>query len=634
MIKLLFILPKEEDKELAIRTFREHSLVSRLNKEYEEEFAATYVSTLEPEQYMIAIKEADVVIARGATAMNIKRLAPGASVTEIPFSSSDIVPTVSKIIQENGNISIGLVSSFNMAYNVIDIADFFKVTLKQYIFEVNTPEEIAKLVKRARMQGCKAIVGGIDACDYARMIGLPAYDLPMGRSSIWQAISMAKHDAVNKNKERTKTLQFRTVLNYTREGIIAVDSNDVITIVNSAAERILGVSAGEMIGRSARKSLEVTKLKGAIESKELFDQILSGENWNLNVSKICSVLHGQFLGYVYVFQDVADLQETEIDIRRQVSDRGHTAKYSFTNIIGQSRPLQNAIEIAKLYAKSDADILISGDSGTGKELFAQSMHRASGRANGPFIAVNCAALPGNLIGSELFGYSEGAFTGAMRGGKAGIFELAHTGTVFLDEISELPLEFQGQLLRVFQEREIIRIGSGKVTPVDVRIICASNRPLLEMIQAGKFREDLYYRLSVLNLRIPSIKERRDDIIELVEYYLSVFAAKYSKPIPLVPKEVSDIFLEQEWNGNVREIRNICERLIVLHHDEVISKDEAYRTMQLQLNGHENEKITDADRDMILATLEKCRGNKTAVAKALGINRTTLWRKMKSYGISL
>lgn len=276
------------------------------------------------------------------------------------------------------------------------------------------------------------------------------------------------------------------------------------------------------------------------------------------------------------------------------------------------------------------------ESGTGKELFSQSIHNASERHGQPFVAVNCAAIPENLLESELFGYSSGAFTGASKEGKPGLFELAHNGTIFLDEISEMPLALQSRLLRVIQEREIMRIGHDKVIPINVRVIAASNRNLYDQVCKGQFREDLYYRLDVLALTIPPLRERGSDISLLARAFLTEFGiAQNRKPLNLTPAAAH--YLEQQpWQGNIRELRNFCERLSVLcSNQDCIDADELpaflpdtiTTTHFIQSHSVFSPSIS-GEQARILNALATADGNKTAAAQALGISRVTLWRQLK------
>lgn len=239
--------------------------------------------------------------------------------------------------------------------------------------------------------------------------------------------------------------------------------------------------------------------------------------------------------------------------------RGHIAKHYFDDIIHESEVVKRTIDIAKSYSDVDSNILIIGETGTGKEMYSQSIHNHSSRKNKPFVAINCAALPESLLESELFGYAEGAFTGAMKGGKQGIFELAHQGTLFLDEIGEISPSLQSRLLRVLQEREVMRIGDDKVIPVDVRIIAATNKNLLEMVKNNEFREDLYYRLSVLDLHLPSLREYKDDIPLLVHHFVRSFTK--NEPVQITD-EAMERLKQEQWEGNIRQLQNFCELMLV------------------------------------------------------------------------
>ena len=284
------------------------------------------------------------------------------------------------------------------------------------------------------------------------------------------------------------------------------------------------------------------------------------------------------MGYMIVFDDIATLQQTEQKIRKKISRKPLTANYTFDDIIGSSESIQQTILQAKKYSQSNASVLIQGESGTGKELFAQSIHQSSNRSFNSFVALNCAAIPESLLDSELFGYEEGSFTGAQKGGKPGRFELAHGGTIFLDEISELPLHLQTRLLRVLQEKEIMRIGGDQVVPVDVRIIAASNKDLLECVKDGTFREDLYYRLNVLQLFIPPLRQRKKDIIELFRYFIR----KEERLNQALSDQDLLIFEQNDWKGNIRELENFAERFIVLCQDEIRSHDRITKLLQSSL----------------------------------------------------
>jgi PAS domain S-box-containing protein len=319
---------------------------------------------------------------------------------------------------------------------------------------------------------------------------------------------------------------------------------------------------------------------------------------------------------------------------------GSTARFRFADIITCNPQMKETVEVARMAARSSSSVLIEGESGTGKELFAQAIHNASQRSAGAFVAVNCGAIPRELIASELFGYSEGAFTGAKKGGNPGKFELADGGTLFLDEIGDMPLEQQVALLRVIQEKSISRIGSNQVIPVDVRIICATNKNLLELMQTGRFRQDLYYRLNVINLRILPLRERKEDIPLLFEHFLQQMNQEVSQ---LSQKDFIERLLSYDWPGNVRELQNTVERIVHLEHNMPDHSWPSRIGQDLVLPAHQNtgndlsiqqaharykNERLEQQRRLIIRLLELNQGNVSKVAKEMGISRSTLYRKMK------
>ena len=286
------------------------------------------------------------------------------------------------------------------------------------------------------------------------------------------------------------------------------------------------------------------------------------------------------------------------------------------------------------FSRVDSNVLIVGETGTGKELISQSCHNASLRKHGPFVAVNCAALPESLLESELFGYVEGAFTGAAKGGKPGLFELAHKGTIFLDEISEIPLKLQGRLLRVLQEREIMRLGHDRMIPIDVRVISATNQDLKRLAAEGKFRLDLLYRLDVLQIEVSPLRDRKEDIIELAFHFIKYFSRKCRKNVHKMSSEAQDLLRSYAWPGNVRELCNICERLVVLSDSENILATDVARVLkptdplpQATSPPKATAEPKKLNWSQVEETLRLTDGNKAQAAKLLGISRTTLWRKL-------
>lgn len=378
-------------------------------------------------------------------------------------------------------------------------------------------------------------------------------------------VQLGRNLAISVNNERRLKQELASILDAVHEGIIGMDEQGRITVFNEDAEKILKLSAKNCIGKAFSEVIPDFNVQEVFRSHaEVLDQVLETRNLHLLITKIPMMLDGQFMGAVVTFQDVTKVQRVEQEIRKKSIHLGLTTKYSFHSIIGVSSAIALAKQTAMKLSKSNFTVLITGENGTGKEVFAQSIHRASLRKEGPFVPVNFAGLTESLAESELFGYEEGAFTGARKGGKMGLFELAHNGTIFLDEIGDAPLSIQASLLRVLQERQVMRIGGNRVIPINVRVIAATNRNLLDMVRKGTFREDLYYRLNVLPLHIPCLRERREDFFILIDYFLK------SKNKELVfSEEARNILLHYNWPGNIRELENFINYLMVIVEDNQV-----------------------------------------------------------------
>lgn len=361
------------------------------------------------------------------------------------------------------------------------------------------------------------------------------------------------------NKIRTK---FETVIDTVHDGIIAIDSCEKISVFNPVAEKLFNIKSEQALGYAINQ-ITNTKLIDILDEKNKIKESLVKINQHHLIVNI-AYMHPENpeFGRIYIFKDVSEIRRLEESVRRKLIQEQKVAKYTFSQVIGQSTVIQQMLNIAEKMALSNSTILIQGESGTGKEIIAQGIHNASPRSSGPFIAVNFAALTENLLESELFGYVEGAFTGAMRGGAPGLFEEAHKGTIFLDEIGDAPLAFQVKLLRVLQEQQIRRVGSSKVIPIDVRVIVATNRDLKELIKKSAFRQDLYYRLNVLPIKVPPLRERGKDILLLAKaFYQNHTHESNDYEAERYFKKVSSCFLAYSWPGNIRELQNVVEYLV-------------------------------------------------------------------------
>ncbi len=325
----------------------------------------------------------------------------------------------------------------------------------------------------------------------------------------------------------------------------------------------------------------------------------------------------------------------KVSLKRRIAilEKSVTEKFSFNSITGNSEAIKKAKDVAIKVSQTDTPVLLLGETGTGKELFAQAMHYSSSRNNHSFVAVNCSAIARELLESEMFGYKAGAFTGAVKN-KKGLFEEAHLGTLFLDEVGELDLALQAKFLRVLETNDFIKPGDTKPTKVNVRIIAATNRDLSSEIEKGNFRADLYYRISVVKLELPSLKERRDDLIHLAEYFIQHFSKKLGKNIKNVTKAFWESIMQYDFPGNIRELKNVIERAIILADGEILTENSLPKEFFKgdKHSGAEVLILEDVEKNHILKVFESVNGNKTKTAEILGIGLTTLYRKLQSYGV--
>lgn len=471
--------------------------------------------------------------------------------------------------------------------------------------------------------------------------------------------------------EAKHSLFYRAAISYSHDGIICVDRDGTVHVFNPKAAEVLGVTVDSALGKKLVSFNPTAGLARVLEQREIeIEDVISINGRRVAANRAPIFVNGDLVGAISTFQDVTQLQQYEKTIRKRLREGAFKAKVSMEDIVAESELTREAIRYAWQCGQVDATVLITGESGTGKEMFAQGIHNASLRSKGPFVAVNCAALPETLLESELFGYDEGAFTGAQRGGKEGLFEMAHGGTLFLDEIGEIPISFQTRLLRVLQEHEILRVGGRATIPVDVRIIAATNQPLQKLVADGKFRSDLFYRLFVLNLHVPPLRDRLDDIPPLVHEFIQELSAKYNKSNLHVGDGAMHQMMRHDWPGNVRELRNIIERAVIVtkEHGEVTAEwvesalyteldvtnrppDTAQpyaaaanavppsggRSGNGPMSGSPHRRVATlaplrahelSAQDRELVSLYTATRSVTVCSERLGIHRTTVWRRLK------
>lgn len=522
-------------------------------------FEATMEKALEVSKREIN-KGTKVIVCRGGTT-DYLRSRVDVPVVDIRHGFIDIYLTVEKA--KSISDKIGVVAYGNFCEAVSDYLAITKSTLS--MARLNRDDEIEDHIKRLKKEGIEVIIGGFQVSRYSYKYGLKHVMGDADPAAIDQSLNEAMHDLKVGQEREAKFQTINAILDCTSEGIIAIENNGQIIHINEIAKQVLGYRDEAHINQILPNS---KLLDTAISGKEYISDFMKIGSKAIIVSSVPIKIKETTIGAVATIQEEYKIQDIDIEIRKKNLGSGHFAKKSFKDIIGDSHEISAVITRAAKYAKADSTVLIYGETGAGKEVFAQSIHNYSKRKHAPFVAVNCAALPEHVLESELFGYVKGAFTGASNEGKAGIFELAHKGTVFLDEIGEISTSVQAKLLRVLQEKEVSRLGDDKVIPIDVRVLAATNKNLVDEICRGEFREDLYFRLNVLELIIPSLRERKEDIDALIHHFIN---EKTNRNM-IIPEESLELFQEYDWPGNVRQLSNVLERLVVLCDDGIIAPE--------------------------------------------------------------
>ncbi|WP_130863982.1 sigma 54-interacting transcriptional regulator [Bacilliculturomica massiliensis] len=612
-----------------------------------------------------AVEEgARVLISRGGTFTEISS-AVKAPAVEIKISAYDILDNMKNIIGRDEPVAIIGYNNVIFGYKMIE-------AVRKNVTQVNLEqgEDPRVRIQECVDKGIRTFVGDAVVERICERSGYPCYLLESGEEVIRNAIEEAQRILMASNLEQERAKRNMAVIDYVHDGVVSTDESNRILVCNSVAEKILGVKKEEIIDRRADEIEVLKPLFPKLREKQTqIDELRQLNNRQTTVSLVPVSVNNEDRGTVAVFQEVASLQSMEKKVRAKLMEKGFVAKYTFDSIIYRSEQVGRCIAMAKKFSRYDSDILIQGQSGVGKELFAQSIHNESRRRTGPFVAINCAALPETIIESELFGYVEGAFTGSRPGGKAGVFELAHGGTIFLDEISELPTTLQGRLLRVIQEREIMRLGDDKIIPLDVRIVCATNRELTEMVREGTFRRDLLYRINPLSFYVPPLNERREDIEVLAFHFLRIFCRRYSKQIEGFSEKAMTYLSSYDYEGNARELKGMIERAVILCDDRTIRLAEISRKGEgaesdaqgrgrkdgdpagagpagggdLERgetggDGGENgavcrsglSSLEEVESRYILKVYEATGGSTGETCAILKINRSTLWRKLRKY----
>ncbi|WP_429357641.1 propionate catabolism operon regulatory protein PrpR [Paraburkholderia sp. GAS32] len=587
----------------------------------------------------------DVVLAAGSNGAYLRDNL-SVPVVMVKVNGFDVLSAITRATTTWPGAKIGLVLHETISHELADLSAWLNVGLKQRAYR--SIDEVRLAVAGLAAEGCSVIIGPGMACDFAQQAGLESvflYSLGAVEEAFERSVELAR---VSRQKE-SKRVRLNTIVAHLRDGVAAFDDAGQLEAVNPAMLDLLGLDRDQdvpaQLTRAVGPLLRET-LEHDMPVEERIEQI-GGRALIVNCVPILE--QGLRSGSVVTVQDALVAQRIDRSLRTSQRPKHLVARHHLDDLIGSSAALERVRRLARAGAAHDATVLLSGESGTGKELVAQGIHNASRRRGNPFVAFNCAALPEGLIESELFGHEEGAFTGARRGGKPGLFEIAHTGTIFLDEIGEMPAALQSRLLRVLQEREVMKLGSGRATPVDVRVIAATHRDLHALVEQGAFRADLYFRLNLLQIELPPLRERRDDVAQLARHLLNRSALQYGlsgAALERVLAFLAPLFEHYAWPGNVRELENLLARAAIYLSD---SAGEGWQDLQAVFPEFGRMRQTAADvhgamapahatgdasgrrsptREDVIRALEQAGGNRAAASRALGIGRTTLWRLMR------
>ncbi len=627
MIKFALVLPSSEIIKFAQETLAEHNAAHMLYSNEKCEMEEIIIGDEKLDTTSIA---ADVIIARGLYAELYQSFNRDIPVVEIHIPAIDLLRTINTAVDRFGEQPIGILGSQNMITGLKELKGMLQVPIRSYVMQPQSG--CAEIVDQAVKDGCRVILGGWSACESASLLHVDNLLIATSRETFWNILTEAKRAAMISRNEQEKAGHLKAMLDTSRDGILSFDyKSKCVRMCNESAAKMLGI---ELLAVGV--DMDDAPLSGELKQillndQEYVNEVIEYRDTTLNMNKFFIKIGKRVISVMVNFQEAHGIQMLERKIRRKMYNQGHVAKAVFADIVCESPAMKSLIATAKQYGRTDSNTLVLGDSGVGKEILAQSLHNHSRRKDAPFVAVNCAAIPETLLESELFGYAPGAFSGAQRTGKPGYFELAHGGTIFLDEIGELPFTFQSRLLRAIQEREFMRLGGDSVIPVDIRVIAATNRDLEDMVENGLFRQDLYFRLDVLRLEIPPLDKRAEDIGPLAELFLRRNFPGV-KIDPLAIKEVQRL----SWPGNVRQLHNFCERLAVRRkgrHITVADVKELLDADRIRKKRRAGVLATAAnERGEILKTLRRCEFNRGEAARQLHMDRTTLWRKMKTYGL--
>ena len=564
----------------------------------------------------------DIIVVRGMTSRALSEKYPETTIVDIKMDAFDVSSALLEAKKKFPGIrKIGLIlpSSSICSASILTELLGIEVVMREVRGEEHMESTLREMVK----EGCEVFIGGLTLKRVSEKMGLEYVHIKTGPSAIDSSIKDAITAAHILDRERSRLGLMKSLVNNTPDSLLIIDDKGKITAANHAASSFF--RRPNLVGMDA-KELFPLEIYSVCDDVEVVQTI--GDQTVL-ITEHPVHIEGEKRATYVSLRLVEDIRRTEKKIRSKLQEKGLTAKYSFSDIVTEQVEMKQLVAKALRYAHVEGNVLLTGETGTGKELFVQSMHNASPRRDKPFVAVNCAALSEQLLESELFGYTEGSFTGAQKGGKTGLFELAQGGTIFLDEIGEMPIRFQAKLLRVIQEREIRKIGGDEFIPVDVRIMSATNQNIPDLIEKGLFRRDLYYRINLLTLHIPPLRERLDDIPAIFKRFVERKSKALNIVPPMVEKDALECLKGYSWPGNIRELRNVAERAVIFSSSNCITRD-TLKEIDVSVGekkASEEKKIPLTSEELYRRYVESCL-TLNDFALSIGISRTTLWRKFK------
>lgn len=608
-----------------------------------------------------------VIISRGATGALIKKKVK-LPVIVVDITSFDIIQALHEARQQGEYLAYFEYDEGKNKYDFEKMQEILNLPRIDF-YHYQKQEELDAKIKLASQNGIDVVVAsGICILEKAREMGMDGVLVYSNWEAIYDALIRVEDVIRIRENDLIRNERMKKIIAHSYGGVLEVEKDGDITYVNNKARELLKLNEDEdIVGKNILSLKQDKEVLGKIfgNGDIALNEVETINNKKCLVNRIPIKFETQNDGMFINFIETSRIQKLENKIRRKLHTKGFIAWSSFSQVITNSPEMQKVIDKAKRYSKNDATVLITGESGTGKEIFAQGIHNESPRQEGPFVAINCATLPESLLESELFGYEEGAFTGAKKGGKPGLLELAHNGTIFLDEITEMTPSLQARLLRVLEEKVVRRIGGEKITPVDIRIIAACNDNIKERVKNKEFRSDLFYRLNVLHLNIPPLRKRLEDIPYLIKHFLKEYCEQENTEIKEIKPGQMNKLKKMNWYGNVRELKNFVEKYVLLSKDgdefnsfkvleelieelleedlELCSNDVNYINDSNAANDSEDTQVNLEDSQKITVTLgtlkemkeeiinkvsENYTNNKEELAKLLGISRTTLWKKTK------